>query len=342
MASQPLPIPEQQTSSAVEYPASRRQTRGLAAQIPQYWHLLSLDAPTVASLWAWSLARALNIAIPADSLLLLFVGTWLLYIADRILDGLHKSPTRLRPRHLFYIRHRTAALLALIPATGLLTWLICAHMIPPARRADTAIIAIFAAYFSLVHLRKSKAESWFPKELIVAVVFAAATAVPAWTRLNSGLAPRVILLAIDILFGALCWLNCIAIEKWEQSRLFSKPAIIAPVRSGPNHNTVNMPLRSRLNLIPPAHITDGTTRWGQRRLRPICAAVALVALLAAYSIAFVPLFQISQLPAIAVCGAAAISAALLFALDYSPLPAHKLRIAADAALLTPILLLLVR
>ena len=50
----------------------------------------------------------------------------------------------------------------------------------------------------------------------MAVLFAAATAVPAWSRLSQGggsgreqLAPAI------IFFALLCWINCVGIEKWE-------------------------------------------------------------------------------------------------------------------------------
>ena len=55
--------------------------------VPVYWHLLSLDAPTLAVLWAWSLARAVGAPVSWPALAVLGLGTWLLYIADRLLDS---------------------------------------------------------------------------------------------------------------------------------------------------------------------------------------------------------------------------------------------------------------
>ena len=290
--------------------AARRKLRLLAPV--EWWHLLSLDAPTVAILWAWSFARALHITLPADSLLLLFLGTWILYVADRILDGLQKTNAhRLRERHLFYIRHRVAALVAAIPVTALLVWLVFFRMLPAARRADLIIFTIAAAYFALVHLRGAKIERWFPKELIVALVFAAATAVPAWARLApntpSGRAIPV-LVSMVVLFAALCWMNCVAIEKWETigSRAFGQA-------------------------------TDHITRWGQTHLLRICAVLSTLALCAAAVLLYAGLLAAAEL-----CFAAALSASLFNALDRSGLAAFHLRIAVDAALLTPLFLLLIR
>ncbi|MFZ0662846.1 MAG: hypothetical protein WAM66_09150 [Acidobacteriaceae bacterium] len=286
--------------------------------VPEYWHLLSLDAPTVAALWAWSIARALQLSLAANSLLLLFAGTWLLYVADRILDGFHADRARLHERHFFYLRHRTAALAAALPVAIVVAWLALAHMLPRARGADLALFSLAAAYFALVHLRGRATERWFPKELLVALIAAAAIAVPAWSRLATPTALSCsILAAATLLFAAVCWLNCLAIERWEQD-----PGSHVP-------------------------ITDRTTRWGQRRLRPISAAIALAASLAAAAF-----LCCNQFPAALLSLAAAASAALLAALDQtqsqsksrSPIrpSAFHLRIAADLALLTPVLLIILR
>lgn len=293
-----------------------------ARLLPLYWHLLSLDAPSVAVLWAWSFARALHINLSASPLLLLFTGTWLLYVGDRILDGLRvksgPAADRLRERHYFYMRYRAAALLAAIPTAALLGWLVFARMRPAARHADVLIFTIATVYFSIVHLRGPATQRWFPKELIVALVFAAGTSVPVWTRLvpaNSA----VTLGLLAALFAALCWLNCVAIEKWEQ-----RPRR-TPIRAQDATTQIN------------ESIADPIARWGQRRLRTLCTAVAAMGLLVA-----VLFLRSGQLPAAALCFVATLSAGLLHTLDRTPLPAIHLRIAADAALLTPLLLVFIR
>jgi hypothetical protein len=285
------------------------------------WHLLSLDAPTVAALWAFAFARAFRLSLSPFALPLLFAGTWLLYIADRILDGLRHNPARLRERHLFYMRHRLAVTAIAVPVGAVLAWLVFFHMLPAARRADALIFSVVAAYFALVHLCGPEIERWFPKELIVALVFASATAVPALVRITSIAVPdpsqdKFILLLMSALFAALCWLNCVAIEKWEQ----------------PAH-----PSRGRLQILPPnPTASDRTARWGQRHLRRLSFLLAFVSVLAGASL----------LPynpqATALCIAASASALLLLALDRARLSSFHLRIAADAALLTPLLALFLR
>jgi hypothetical protein len=306
--------------------SSRRRTRSLNRAF-EYWHLLSLDAPSVATLWAFSFARALHITLPAASLLLLFAGTWLLYVADRILDGLRPT-ARLRDRHVFYIRHRAAVLAAAIPVSIFLAWLCFAHMLPAARRDDLILFAAAAAYFFLVHLRGRSIERWFPKELVVALIFASATAVPAYVRITLRPEPTSVFHATPIanhfsavlrllatLFAALCWLNCVAIEKWE---------------------TLAGPIRPTQRRDSPAQMANPTARWAQHHLRRISVAITLSALAGAV------LLLRSNSAAAELCSAAGLSSALFLALDRAPLSPFHLRIAADAALLTPLLLFLIR
>lgn len=328
LASQPISLPQpsalpaaQLSESPLTAESHRRNTTQQALLAPiRWWHLLSLDAPTVAALWAFCFAHAFHLTLSPYALPLLFAGTWLIYVADRILDGLHAHPARLRDRHLFYIRHRVAIAVATVPIGSFLVWLVLFHMLPAARRADVLIFGIAAAYFTLVHLCGPAIERWFPKELIVALVFASATAVPALTRITPAAAHNpaldlAILALLSALFASLCWLNCIAIDLWEQFP--RRAARLALLASHPS-------------------IADHTTRWGQRHLRIISSMLAAASLgAAAILLRFNP-------AAAALCLASAAAALLLGALDRSPFSALHLRIAADAALLTPFLILFVR
>ena len=300
---------------------ARRQLRHAAkpARLIQYWHLLSLDAPTIAALWAWSFARAFGLALPAASLVLLFAGTWLFYAADRILDGIHQESARLRERHLFYLRHRTVAVMAAIPAGALIAWLVFFHMLPSVRLDDALIFTVAAAYFLLVHLGGRAIERWFPKELIVAMVFAAATIAPAWVRLHTAVYHYAIFVFVTALFAALCWLNCIAIEKWERP------------------TSADLAWQSGDRAMDSA--ANSTTRWGQRHLHGISIVLATAAVFAA---AFLLHTDLSNSSTVRLCFAVALAAVIFPLLDRRPLSALHLRIAADAALLTPALVFLIR
>ena len=257
--------------------------------LAQWWHLLSLDAPTVAAIWSWFFVYAMHLHLSFIQALLLPVGTWLLYVADRILDGLRAGEV-LRERHQFHARHRTTFLLVSAFLIILLAWMVVTHMRPEALRDDVWIGFFALIYLFAVH---GLAVRRLPKELAVALIFSFATAVPAWSRLHAGkgqLAPAV------IFFALLCWINCVGIEKWEGGKFHA------------------------------------TTHWASLHLRAIVTIIALFSSAAA-------LLAPSR-GLMAVYLAALLSSGLLFALDtrsshFSPL---QLRIAADAALLTPLAL----
>ena len=263
--------------------------------LAEWWHLLSLDAPTIAALWSWFFVRAMHLHLSFIQVLLLPLGTWLLYVADRILDGFRQEQGEiLRERHHFHARHRLAFLSAASLLGVLLTWFVLTSMRPEALRDDSWIGMLALLYLFAVHRLAGRR---LPKELAVAILFAAATAVPAWSRLSAGdrlgkgqLAPAI------IFFALLCWINCVGIEKWE----------------GGN--------------------THAMTRWASLHLRSIATMIALFSFAAA-------LFAPSR-GLMAVYLAALLSSGLLLALDArsSHLSPLHLRIAADAALLTPLAL----
>ena len=250
----------------------------------------------MAALWAWFFAHAMQLHFLPLQTFPLALATWLLYVGDRILDGLHPGQgNQLRERHYFHARHRTAFLAAGTLSLALLAWSVFTRMRPEALRDNLFIGLGTLLYWIAVHRRHSPR---LPKELAVALIFAAATAVPAWSRIagrpgKEQLAPAV------LFFAGLCWVNCVGIQKWETGKW----------------------------EVGEAHVS---TRWAGLHLRAIVTMMAFFALAAA-------LFAPSR-GLMAVYLAAVLSSGLLFALDarsahFSPL---SLRIAADAALLTPL------
>ena len=270
------------------------------------WHLLSLDAPTVAALWSWFFAQAMRIRLPWHAPLLLALGTWLIYVADRLLDGFRPGPaTQLKLRHLFHVRHAWAFLGAALLVGGVVIWLISSRMTAPARHEDTVLFLVALLYLFLVHKSKAFPGQRLPKELCVGVVFAAACAVPAWSRLGSG---RLALFPTVTLFAALCWLNCVAIERWEN------------------------PPRPGSETLATSH---ASTLWTADHFQGVALA------LAAFS-AGLAVLQVLGRPAsprLVLVSLSASTTALLFArIDRirANLPPTELRIAADLMLLTPL------
>lgn len=329
----------------------------LPAQLLRLWHVLSLDAPSVAALWCWTIARAVHVHLPVAAPLMLALGTWLLYVADRLLDGLlaPQSP-RLRERHLFHRRYRPAFLAASACGVVALAVLVERRMPAFVIRAYVVLGICALLYLLLVHIRMPNPFAQvlprlfprlFPKELAVGVIFAAATVIPTWERLRRSVpgqtgAPLLLLLPI---FAALCTLNCIAIEVWEtatdpvpDSVANSTPDPAPDPVAGWGDDRAHGRFHSAtlLTTVQPHPIHPLTRVFGDHLTLTslLLAAIAGVA-------AGILWLRLAAHPAALVAVALAVSALLFAALDRrrSLLSPGALRIAADAVLLTPVFLI---
>ena len=250
------------------------------------WHLLSLDAPCVAVLWTYFFAYDIKLPHLPELLLAMFLAVWMLYAADRLLDARNAS-SDLEERHRFHARHRKAFSVMLLAAAACLLPLLGAL---PQRLllSYLALAALLLGWFAVIHGVGRRRHDALPKNLMVAVFFAAATVLPAWcaaTRVH------VSLLISALLFGGCCLLNCLLLECWEQA----KPSRTARATA--------------LLLLLACAVCAA--------LRPGC-----------------------RLPAL--CVAASVGLLLLLHLQRARLQSITLRAAADAALLTPAVLLLAK
>lgn len=187
----------------------------------EFWHLASLDAPTVAVIWAVAVARSANIHLELWVLCLIASGTWTVYVLDRLLDARHaiaaQSTDILRERHFFHWRHKRV-LLPIAAGTAALAAVLVSRVMPvTSRRHDSLIGAAALAYFSGVHA-SARFPVWlrrlFTKELLVGAIFACGCTAPTFTRLNST-SPTWPMYVVLLFFAALAWLNCASIDGWE-------------------------------------------------------------------------------------------------------------------------------
>ena len=283
------------------------------------WHLLSLDAPSVATLWTAFVASATAMHLPAVSLVAMFLTVWTLYGADRLLDAqpLHNQPTAtgdLEHRHLFHHRHRRFFLVALGLAVATLATLI-PQLAPAALHLFLVLGTFLAGYFILIHATSGARR--LPKEIAVGLFFSAAIFIPTVARLpfaptaqrhipdliiqlpRTTADPRLPLAGLALLFAALCCLNCLCIYAWEHP----SPAAAAP------HVLTAAAIRHR-------------------------SLLATILLLASVLGAFTSPFPVIPF-------AIALSALALLLLEYQQNHLHPLtlRAAADLALTSPLLFL---
>jgi hypothetical protein len=268
------------------------------------WHLLSLDAPTVASFWIWLIAAASHIRLPLSSIATMFLAVWMLYAADRLLDtrsldSQSRTEEHLEARHYFHHRHRTAFLTAILLASIALAPLLL-RLSTDAVHLYLILGGLLFGYFVLIHATRSAHR--FPKEIAVGIFFAAATFIPTVARRPE---LRLALLPSALLLATLCSLNCLFIYAWEHAP--ERPPFLAD------------------------HPTHATTRFALRHLLFFAAAIAFTGTgLAVFD-------HRSPWP---ISTAVAVSAVLLLLLHACRhrMASMTLRAAADLALLTPILL----
>src|SRR5579872_1845022 len=180
-----------------------------------WWNLLSLDAPTVALARALLFAAAVNLRLPLVGATVLLACIWLIYVLDRVLDGWRGDPAELwTARHRFYRRHWRIMLACASAVFSVALWLTLTRMARAVLHAGLAVLAAAGVYLLTVHALPS-ARRCCPKEVMTGLIFSFGSALPLWARMPG---PRLRLVAPVLLFGVLCWLNCTAIECWENHR----------------------------------------------------------------------------------------------------------------------------
>jgi hypothetical protein len=181
-------------------------------------NLLSLDAPIVAVLWQILFARCFQVPVEPLAALLLLMTVWLIYAADRTVDVWRGDVHS--PRHQFYRRHWRELLPVWITVLGLTVWLAAERLPPGLFLHGSILLAAVGIYFALVHSSVLRLH----KEAAVGVLFALGASLVAWGKVKTPADVTTILL-----FSGLCWMNCIAIQKWEGEKLDWSPSIAAIV-----------------------------------------------------------------------------------------------------------------
>jgi hypothetical protein len=316
-------------------PVARRR---LDAPAPlRLWHLASLDAPTVAVVWALGFAWAARVKLPPWVPVLLALVAWTVYIADRLLDARNGLRTgeiqRLRERHFFHHRHRKILGSLAVASACIAAWIVFSLMPAGALERNSLLAAAAVAYFSGVHTSRRLPQVLTPllsKEFLVGVLFTAACVQPSLSRAAAGPGePPWPPIAVAAYFAALAWLNCQSIERWEsEAAEQTGKALVA--RKGTSFSPYMNPAKPDRALASEIQNSDNS--------RLICSSAPAVLLTLAGLLQAAVLLPIEPRTA-ALVAAGTLSALLLALLDrlrnrFTPL---ALRSAADLVLLSPAL-----
>ncbi len=208
--------------SPLPHPAALETRTGAVVRSPArkpFWlwfHLLSLDAPLVALVWQDWWSRSVGMPLPGSQRMILGLGVWMIYLADRLADTARGLPNdSATARHRFARVGRTP-LLVLTALCGAVLMILTPWVLRAGQfGGGLALLAAAGAYFWLIHRRSS--QSWtarLPKEAVVGGMFALGTAFFALCRPSI---PAGRFVAAVALFGGVCFLNCALITSWERN-----------------------------------------------------------------------------------------------------------------------------
>ena len=237
-----------------------------------FWHLLSLDAPTVAALWTCFIAATLQVRTPHFAPFAMFLTVWIVYVGDRLLDvsSLHRQPLNLEglgePHH-FHQAHRRAFLLG---TAGIAIPLALLISCIPATAVHLYLILAGLLFGYFVSIHASRHVIRIPKGLAVGFIFAAAVFIPT-VATRPGL--QIALAPLGLLFAALCSLNWLFICSWERERreISTQGTTDTPKLNGPHYlNQAALLVIIFGGVLP---VMDRRTPW------QISAACALSAML---------------------------------------------------------------
>jgi hypothetical protein len=178
----------------------------------QWPTILSLDAPAVALLWQWLLARSANVTLHAHHAYILGASVWLSYAADRWIEGLRLREV-FTARHLFYQRWRWPVaviwLAVLISDVGIAI----ARLSAAEFSAGLTLLALVLTYL-ISHQLIHRHHGWrAPKEVCVALLLGGGVAL--FPLMQSPTSVRLLMLPLA-LFMLLCFVNCVLISAWER------------------------------------------------------------------------------------------------------------------------------
>jgi RsiW-degrading membrane proteinase PrsW (M82 family) len=185
---------------------------------PLWWQwltILSLDAPVVAVLWQWLLARVAGATVGWHHEFILGLSIWLAYAADRWIEGWRLAPAQIRTqRHHFYQRWRWPLCVVWGVALGA-DVTVSGHWLTRREFAAGSLLLLPVFAYLLSPQFVHRLSRWrAPKEICVALLFGGGVAV--FLLAQPGSSPRALAGPLGG-FTLLCFANCALIAVWEQA-----------------------------------------------------------------------------------------------------------------------------
>jgi len=208
---------------------NRADDRGCRRSVAlwQWPNVLAIDAALIAVFWQAALAAAMDLPLSMVAHLVLGLSVWLTYTADRLFDVAQRDASTLfSARHRFVKRQHVR--LWRIGALALIVNLVAATQLTGTQLKQGGGLLLFCLLYTFLNQKLSR--RFFPKELCVALIYAAGVAI---------LLPQPPPITFVALFSYLCLLNCLVIGK-KESRVDAHLRVHS--MAGKLRGTVLMPL----------------------------------------------------------------------------------------------------
>ncbi|MEZ4605303.1 MAG: hypothetical protein R2880_10465 [Deinococcales bacterium] len=200
-----------------------------------YLHVLSLDAPLVALCWQWALAHGFAVKLSSISQWLLGLVVWLIYVADRLYDGLQIRQA-LTLRHRFY-QNYAMWFIGLWLAIFVLACALLPYLSPAELGGGIALAVLCIFYLWQVH--RAKPFLKLAKEWQVGLMFSLGSGLSLWLHQQG-----VLVYLSLVCFALLCSSNCILISLWEAQEDLKQGQL-----AWPQHHPKNYPYGHALPYI---------------------------------------------------------------------------------------------
>lgn len=172
----------------------------------QWPNLLAIDASAIALAWLWVFAAEQSVQLSVSAYVVLGLSVWLTYLSDRLFDvGRRPAAQLLSTRHRFAKRYGRA-LWQVWGGVLLANLLLAATRLSQTQIEKGFTLLLFCLAYTA--LNQGLSRRFFPKELLVALIFAGGPQVflPTYTRWPCLTG-----------FILLCLINCLMIAWQEKS-----------------------------------------------------------------------------------------------------------------------------
>lgn len=182
-----------------------------------YANLCSLDAPVVAVVWLFAFLQAFPSIIDFPVYVVLFLTVWSIYISDRLLDGAHHCNWEMAsPRHHFVHQHRKVFIGLLIFILTLSATLTLVFLPMELIYSGLILCAVVGFYFTAFVRLFPSLKPLRAKEFACGSVFALGTALGVDALRHGILSQPLDTLPPVLLFAMLCIFNCLVISASER------------------------------------------------------------------------------------------------------------------------------